>query len=65
MIVVILSNCPPALRGDLTRWLLEISSGVYVGRSVPEYASTCGSVLFLRYSLVGRLWSSLPTQSRA
>lgn len=32
MIVVVLSNCPPALRGDLTRWLLEISSGVYVGK---------------------------------
>ncbi|MBM7052130.1 MULTISPECIES: type I-E CRISPR-associated endoribonuclease Cas2e [unclassified Rothia (in: high G+C Gram-positive bacteria)] len=32
MIVVVVSNCPPALRGDLTRWLLEISSGVYVGK---------------------------------
>ncbi|MDT0189630.1 type I-E CRISPR-associated endoribonuclease Cas2e [Rothia terrae] len=32
MIVVVLSSCPPALRGDLTRWLLEISSGVYVGK---------------------------------
>ena len=32
MIVVVLSNCPPSLRGDLTRWLIEISSGVYVGK---------------------------------
>lgn len=32
MIVVVLTNCPPALRGDLTRWLLEISAGVYVGK---------------------------------
>ncbi len=32
MLVVVLSSCPPALRGDLTRWLLEISAGVYVGK---------------------------------
>lgn len=31
MIVITLSDCPPALRGDLTRWLQEISTGVYVG----------------------------------
>lgn len=32
MIVITLTNCPPALRGDLTKWLQEINSGVYVGR---------------------------------
>jgi CRISPR-associated protein Cas2 len=32
MIVVTLTDCPLALRGDLTKWLLEISTGVYVGR---------------------------------
>lgn len=31
MVVVILSVCPERLRGVLTRWLLEISTGVYVG----------------------------------
>lgn len=31
MIVVVLSVCPDKLRGELTRWLLEISAGVYVG----------------------------------
>lgn len=31
MVVVVLTACPQGLRGDLTRWLLEISSGVYVG----------------------------------
>lgn len=31
MIVVVLSVCPEKLRGELTRWLLEISAGVYVG----------------------------------
>lgn len=32
MIVLTLTDCPIALRGDLTKWLLEINTGVYVGR---------------------------------
>ena len=32
MTVIYLSNCPPALQGDLTKWLMEIATGVYVGR---------------------------------
>lgn len=24
--------CPPKLRGDLTKWLMEINTGVYVGK---------------------------------
>jgi CRISPR-associated protein Cas2 len=31
MIVVVLSVCPEKLRGELTRWLLEVNAGVYVG----------------------------------
>lgn len=31
MIVIVLTACPVGLRGDLTRWLLEISPGVFVG----------------------------------
>ncbi|GAA3592567.1 hypothetical protein GCM10022198_15590 [Klugiella xanthotipulae] len=31
MIVLVLSACPPGLRGYVTRWLLEISAGVFVG----------------------------------
>ncbi|MBB1247126.1 type I-E CRISPR-associated endoribonuclease Cas2, partial [Streptomyces durbertensis] len=31
MIVIILTNCPAGLRGFLTRWLLEISPGVFLG----------------------------------
>jgi CRISPR-associated protein Cas2 len=29
--VIVLNNCPAGLRGFLTRWLLEISAGVFVG----------------------------------
>lgn len=31
MLVITLTNCPPSLRGDLTGWLFEINTGVYVG----------------------------------
>lgn len=31
MIVVTLTDCPPRLRGDLSKWLMEINTGVYVG----------------------------------
>ncbi|MFE1957620.1 type I-E CRISPR-associated endoribonuclease Cas2e [Streptomyces sp. NPDC059479] len=31
MTVIVLSNCPVGLRGFLTRWLLEISPGVFLG----------------------------------
>ena len=32
MIVISLTECPASLRGDLTKWLLEINPGVFVGR---------------------------------
>ena len=31
MTVIVLTVVPPGLRGHLTRWLLEISPGVFVG----------------------------------
>ncbi len=40
MIVVVLENAPPRLRGRLAVWLLEVRAGVYVGeynRRVREY----------------------------
>ncbi|MGI6492865.1 MAG: type I-E CRISPR-associated endoribonuclease Cas2e [Pelotomaculum sp.] len=33
MIVVTMTDCPIGLRGDLTKWLLEISAGVFVGQA--------------------------------
>ena len=32
MIVLHLTDCPSGLRGDLTKWLFEIASGVYIGQ---------------------------------
>lgn len=31
MVVMILDKVPVSLRGDLTRWLIEVKPGVYVG----------------------------------
>ena len=31
MVVMVLENVPGSLRGELTRWLVEVKSGVYVG----------------------------------
>ncbi|MET9959480.1 type I-E CRISPR-associated endoribonuclease Cas2e [Streptomyces sp. NPDC006326] len=31
MTVIVLTQCPVGLRGFLTRWLMEISPGVFVG----------------------------------
>ncbi len=33
MIVVVLTACPEGLRGHLTRWLMEVSAGVFVGHT--------------------------------
>ena len=32
MVVLILTACPAGLRGHVTRWLLELSPGVFVGK---------------------------------
>jgi len=31
MLVIVTENVPPRLRGYLTKWLLEIRAGVYIG----------------------------------
>lgn len=31
MVVMLLESVPPALKGELTRWLVEVKSGVFVG----------------------------------
>jgi CRISPR-associated protein Cas2 len=32
MIVITLTDCPTALRGDLTKWLFEVDTNIYVGK---------------------------------
>ena len=32
MIVLVLTAVPPGLRGDLSRWLIEVAPGVFCGR---------------------------------
>ena len=31
MVVMTLERVPPSLKGELTRWLIEVQTGVYVG----------------------------------
>lgn len=33
MLVIVLENAPPRLRGRMAVWLVEIRAGVYVGRA--------------------------------
>ena len=33
MLVIVVENAPPRLRGSLAVWLLEIRAGVYVGKT--------------------------------
>lgn len=32
MVMLVLSVCPPSLRGDVTKWLFQVETGVFVGR---------------------------------
>ena len=32
MIVLVVTACPSGLRGDLSKWLIELTPGVFVGR---------------------------------
>ena len=32
MVIMVLNNVPLGLRGDLSRWLVEVKSGVYIGQ---------------------------------
>lgn len=31
MVVILMEKVPPALRGEITRWMLELRTGVFVG----------------------------------
>lgn len=33
MMVMILERVPPSLKGDLSRWLVEVTTGVYIGHA--------------------------------
>jgi len=32
VIIMCVANCPPGLRGDLSKWLNEVNTGVYIGK---------------------------------
>ncbi|MFJ9035945.1 type I-E CRISPR-associated endoribonuclease Cas2e [Streptomyces sp. NPDC102406] len=53
MTVIVLTNCPAGLRGFLTRWLLEISAGVFVGNPSARIRDTLWHEVE-RYTAQGR-----------
>lgn len=42
MMVVVITNAPPRLRGRLAAWLLEVRAGVYVG----DYAARTREIIW-------------------
>lgn len=56
MVVIVLTACPVGLRGDLTRWLLEISPGVFVGHLDACVRENCGSESLNSQRTVVPLW---------
>ncbi len=36
MVILVLTACPQGLRGHLTRWLFEVSAGVFIGKLNPK-----------------------------
>lgn len=32
MVVIVLESTPPSLKGELSRWMVEVTTGVYAGR---------------------------------
>lgn len=44
MMVVVITNAPPRLRGRLSAWLVEIRAGVYVG----DYSSRTRDMIWMQ-----------------
>lgn len=55
MIVIVLRACPTGLRGHLTRWLSEISAGVFVGRVNPKLRDRLWDLVVAEASTGGAL----------
>ena len=56
MTVLVLTACPAGLRGHLTRWLLEISPGVFVGHVPARVRDACGTGASRCAGMAARSW---------
>ena len=45
MVVVVLVNAPPGLRGHPTRWMLEVQPGTYVGNLTSKIRNAVWALL--------------------
>ncbi len=59
MTTIIVTDCPPRLRGDLTKWMLEVNTGVYIGKLSARvrdelWNRVCQNIKFGRATMVYR-----------
>ena len=64
MIVISLTDCPMKLRGYLTKYLCEISTGVYVGKTSAKvrdalWDRVCDTCAHGRAVMVIKIWMAL------
>lgn len=55
MVVIVVENAPEKLRGEMTRWLLEVKPGVFVG----QVSATVREKLWQKISKDGHLIGAL------
>lgn len=63
MITIVLSLCPPQLRGYLTRWLIEVDTLVYVGKVNAKLREEIWKVV-VKYIKKGRAIMTYPSSQK-
>lgn len=64
MLVIVLENAPPRLRGRLAVWLLEIRAGVYVGNYSTKVREHIWEHVKDGLATAMRSWRGAPTMKR-
>ena len=62
-VVIRLESAPQGLRGHLSLWMVEISSGVYVGDSTPGFVRDSGNESSRNSVRAERRWHGIPSIS--
>ena len=64
MLVIVVENAPPRLRGRLAVWLLEIRAGVYVGKTSRRVREMIWGQIEKGQKMVMQLWPGARTRNR-
>ena len=57
MLVIVVENAPPRLRGRLAVWLLEVRAGVYIG----DYGRRVREMIWGEILALHRRWQCSPS----